>query len=352
MKLLNAFLSLFLLHQTNGQLACPDPLAHKYNITDGLTMHFDLVLNEANVTDGSIFCARIESSSTGWIGFGINPRIGQMLGAEAIIGIPANNTVKKYILRAKELDGVREMDEEDQTLMDTSITQDAEGRTTMSFTKYMFEDRYGIIPSDFVNSFIWALGSSNELGYHASRGNFGMDLLTTLSPVSAPPTTAAQASQAPSVAAGNITTEATSTSPTLAVVSSSPIMAVTASPALMGTAEGVQTTDSPAADVEATGAPVGADTTTSPTSAYVEVGSTSSPVAAVQATPSPVESTSVATSAPVANATTEDGLDFADVGDEVDAVASSERGTSGATSLTLGGLLLTAVMVLSYAMEF
>ena len=208
-------LSLLLPVLTHSKLSCPDPLlGHTFSINDDLTMLFDIVLNESNITDGSILCARFESLTTGWIGFGISPTE-KMIGAEAVIGVPADNTVKKYILFGKSVDAVTLMNEADQTLMDTSVTQDAEGRTTMSFTKYLFEDKYGIIPNNFINRFIWATGSTNELSYHgATRGNFGMDLLTTAPPVSSPPTAIAIKTSEP-------TSAPITSSPSLAVATSS-----------------------------------------------------------------------------------------------------------------------------------
>ena len=208
------YLSLLLPVLTHSKLSCPDPLGHTFSINDELTMLFDIVLNESNITDGSILCARFESLTTGWIGFGISPTE-KMIGAEAVIGVPADNTVKKYILFGKSVDAVTMMNEADQTLMDTNITQDAEGRTTMSFTKYLFEDKYGIIPNNFINRFIWATGSTNELSYHgATRGNFGMDLLTTAPPVSSPPTAIAIKTSEP-------TSAPIASSPSLAVATSS-----------------------------------------------------------------------------------------------------------------------------------
>eukprot|EP00956_Cyclotella_meneghiniana_P009074 scaffold12431_cov94-Cyclotella_meneghiniana.AAC.8 len=45
-----------------------------------------------------------------------------MIGAEAVIGVPADNTVKKYILFGKSVDAITMMNEADQTLMDTTVT--------------------------------------------------------------------------------------------------------------------------------------------------------------------------------------------------------------------------------------
>ena len=202
-------------------VSCPDPLGHTYAINENLTMYFHVVLSEPDIYDSSILCTRFESLSDGWIGFGISPTKG-MVGAEAIIGSPASNTVKKYMLLGKDVSMVTEMDDANQTLMDTSIVQDEEGKTTMTFSKYLFEDKYGIIPNDFINSFIWATGSTDDLSYHGStRGSFGMDLSTTLSPISTPET------RMPSLAVANGTS-----APLIAGdVTLSPSMSVTTSPA-------------------------------------------------------------------------------------------------------------------------
>jgi hypothetical protein len=97
-----------------------------------------------------------------------------MVGAEAVIGLPDDGSVKKYMLNAKSLDAVVEMDGADQTLMDTSITQE-NGMTIMSFTKYLDEGQYGIEVGS--NTFIFAVGNSNILDYHGERGSFTIDLV-------------------------------------------------------------------------------------------------------------------------------------------------------------------------------
>lgn len=353
-----------------SQLSCPDPLGHEYTVNDELTMYFDVVLNESNVTDGSVFCARFESLSTGWIGFGISPTK-EMIGAEAIIGVPADGTVKKYILSGKDVSMVTEMDASDQTLMDTSVTQDAEGRTIMSFTKYMFEDKYGIIPSDFINSFIWATGSSNELGYHTARGNFGMDLLTTLAPVSSPSGIAVE-TDAHSISAGNLTLSESSApsvaaiavgespSPSVAVTTSfgategkDPVPVTSSAPTMIDTSD-VGGVSSPPTMIDAvatsTGSPVVADLFSEPPAANAQ--STGSTAATTLATESGGEAAVVTTAAPVEmNATeevTDDGMgDDAqnDVGFSVDG---SEEDNSSAFMKT-SGFLLAASAVLGFA---
>ena len=274
-------------------------------------MFFDIVLNESNITDGSILCARFESLTTGWIGFGISPTE-KMIGAEAVIGVPADNTVKKYILFGKSVDAITMMNEADQTLMDTSVTQDAEGRTTMSFTKYLFEDKYGIIPNDFINRFIWATGSTNELSYHgATRGNFGMDLLTTAPPVSSAPITA---------------------SPSLAVTTSS------------GATEGRDNaTPAPSVSVDLTSSDVGVPSTTSKSpmapdlfspAPYAEVQAAESIVATVESTEETIKVS--AEEEDLAITKKEEGTaETTDI-----SVDGAEKGTSGAKSFKMSALLI------------
>ncbi|KAL7481470.1 hypothetical protein ACHAW6_007153 [Cyclotella cf. meneghiniana] len=165
MKFHAALLTLTLVGRSRGQ--CPAELTGVESITSTLTMYYALVLSDS---EPGIFCARFESQSEAWLGWGINPS-GEMIGGEAVIGLPDEGTVRKYNLFDESMEGVVEMDDALQTLMDTSIVQE-NGTTIMSFAKYLEEDQYGIFDSGLPNSFIWAVGSSNALGYHPERGNF------------------------------------------------------------------------------------------------------------------------------------------------------------------------------------
>ena len=109
--------------------------------------------------------------------------------------------------------------------------------TIMSFAKYLDEDQYGIFESGSPNSFIWAVGSSNALGYHADRGNFQLEFES----------------------AG-----ASSTSSSVASVTTPPFLATTAANATMGFIDGVITmAPTPSATEDSTGMP--ASTTGIPT---------------------------------------------------------------------------------------
>ena len=71
---------------------------------------------------------------------------------------------------------VTPMPEDQQTLKDTSISVE-NGVTTMKFTKIM-KEAGEIEISTGVNTFLWAYGSSNTLGYHAGRDPFDINLLS------------------------------------------------------------------------------------------------------------------------------------------------------------------------------
>ncbi|KAL7489101.1 hypothetical protein ACHAW6_014692 [Cyclotella cf. meneghiniana] len=165
MKLSAAICTLALLGQSNGQ--CPSELTGVESITSTLTMYYSLILSGS---EPGILCARIESATESWLGWGINPS-GEMIGGEAVIGLPDQGTVRKFMLNDESMEGVVEMEDAAQTLMETSIVQE-NGMTIMSFAKYLDEDQYGIAASGSANSFIYAIGSSNTLGFHADEGNF------------------------------------------------------------------------------------------------------------------------------------------------------------------------------------
>lgn len=67
------------------------------------------------------------------------------------------------------------MPDNQQTLIDASVTVDEDGNTLLRFTKIMAEpDEIEISP--FNNIMIWAYGSSDTLAYHAARGSFDINL--------------------------------------------------------------------------------------------------------------------------------------------------------------------------------
>ena len=97
-----------------------------------------------------------------------------MEGGEGIIGLPDDGTVQKYTLGNNPR--VELMPDSQQTLMSTSITQEG-GKTIMEFAKYLSEPGEHEINPNGKNTFLYALGSGNSLGYHgANRNPFTVEL--------------------------------------------------------------------------------------------------------------------------------------------------------------------------------
>jgi len=112
----------------------------------------------------------------GWVGFAISGT-GQMIGSEAIIGLPDTGEVLKYNLNAQNTAGVVPMPDSQQTLIDARIEQDR-GRTTLVFTKILVEEDEIPIEATGQNIFLTAFGSGNTLGVHASREPYTLNLET------------------------------------------------------------------------------------------------------------------------------------------------------------------------------
>ena len=174
----------------------------------------------------------LEYVGEAWLGFAFSEEP-IMVPNTAIIGLPDEDTVEKYFLQSRSLDGVTPLAEEQQTLSGTSISQ-VDGITTLTFTKPLVEDGEVAVAVGDVR-FNWAIGFSNDLNVHALRGSVvapfaaclvmeGTEAPTAAPPVALPSPTAAP-NQAPtnlptsSPTVGNVLAEA---SPTDSPVTQSP----------------------------------------------------------------------------------------------------------------------------------
>lgn len=140
------------------------------------------------VAGKTLLTSRITFAGIGWVGWGIpTSAAGQMIGSDAVIGLPdlpnSRTNPGKYSLNAKGLAGVVLDPVVEQDLIDSSIVQTDED-TTMTFT-YILNQRVtnSVVVDGGMNTFIWAYGFSNTLGYHRNRGSFETDF-------SCPPTQA------------------------------------------------------------------------------------------------------------------------------------------------------------------
>jgi len=110
-----------------------------------------------------------------WVSIGFSDNRGNMVGSEAVVGLPRSGEVKKYSLTSIIQSGVVPMPEQQQTLIDPSIVQE-EGTTTMQFTKILEEaDEIQILIGP--NTFIGAFGFDNSFFMHEARGSFSVDLV-------------------------------------------------------------------------------------------------------------------------------------------------------------------------------
>eukprot|EP00578_Thalassiosira_sp_NH16_P006910 CAMPEP_0181118094 /NCGR_PEP_ID=MMETSP1071-20121207/22887_1 /TAXON_ID=35127 /ORGANISM="Thalassiosira sp., Strain NH16" /LENGTH=273 /DNA_ID=CAMNT_0023202555 /DNA_START=146 /DNA_END=967 /DNA_ORIENTATION=+ len=228
--------------------SCPSTLDASHKVNDMITMYYAIVPSDPADADNGLLCARMEYEGDQWVGLGISAD-GKMVPSRAIIGLPDDNSVRKYALNGMSPDLVVPAEEDRQTLMDTSIVQ-SDGMTTMSFARMLVEEDEIEIKASGENIFIYARGSANSpLAYHGGgdehRGVFRVDFKAE---EEAPPpveddagdvaTTGATAAAA--AAAGDATTVAA----TAAAADATSTAATTAAPG----AEGTTTTATTAPD--------------------------------------------------------------------------------------------------------
>ncbi|CAM9438495.1 unnamed protein product [Scytosiphon promiscuus] len=194
-----------------------------------------------------------------------------MIGSDAVIGLPGNDSVMEYDLTGKSVDEVIVFDTQDIT--ETSVTQDDTG-TTISFTRPLAPggDKQSIssTPGD-ITAFIYAVGTSNDLEYHGPDGSSGfrLDVFCGSGAADIVPRT-------PSPIVGGDITEAPTAAPTAASTAASTAanstMAPGATPAPSGadgSRGGIGTSDAP------TPAPAVGDAPTAPGTAPETAGPSS-----------------------------------------------------------------------------
>lgn len=114
-----------------------------------------------------------------WLGVAFTAGNSQMVGSDAVIGLPDTGEVLKYAMRSQVPDGVVPLPEAQQTLIETSVVQE-EGVTRMQFTKILEEvGENPIIIGN--NTFLAAYGFDNQLFLHERRDSFTVDLVAGVS---------------------------------------------------------------------------------------------------------------------------------------------------------------------------
>jgi len=163
----------------NGNSDNPD-YTHMVSLENDKSILFYYKLSNDDDEKKSL-SAQILYKGKGYVSWANSPT-GMMVYSEAVIGLPDQpisvSNPGKYALTTLEDDGVNLM--ASQTLINSNITQD-DTTTILSFTKLLDEDGELPINPNAVNTFTWAIGTENELGYHIKRSSFQIDLSKTCS---------------------------------------------------------------------------------------------------------------------------------------------------------------------------
>lgn len=148
------------------------------SITEKLRVNYVVNVDEKDPSKG-VFSAEMIYQGEAWLGLA-HSESGSMMGSMAILGLPdapVAHQVQKYLLGSStERNGIPQaLPALQQTLLDTSLAQDG-GNTIMRFTKLLSEPNEQTINPNWQNTFLFAYGSSNFLGYHEKRGVLALDL--------------------------------------------------------------------------------------------------------------------------------------------------------------------------------
>jgi DOMON domain len=150
---------------------------------------------------------QLEYAGIGWLGFAFTAKP-IMLPNTAVIGLPDAATVQKYDLQGRVVTQIVPLQER-QTLTNATIEQ-VDGKTTLTFTKPLVEDTELAVAAG-PTLFNYAIGGSNQLAYHLTRGSATVTLTECLAvgttaapaqPTTSPPSSAP--TKAPTAGAGGI----------------------------------------------------------------------------------------------------------------------------------------------------
>jgi len=155
--------------------------AYSVQLTPSVSFHY-----KHNNLGHFVGMLHFTGGSNAWLAVGFS-RDGQMLGSKAIIGTPGNHPVV-YDLKSRDSDlsGIvpAPLQEANQITTETgdsptmsgwTHTSDVNGTTTLRFNvPSLMEEIPGMHHQQIIN-FIFAVGSSETLGFHRHRGSFRLD---------------------------------------------------------------------------------------------------------------------------------------------------------------------------------
>ena len=155
--------------------SCPEELPGQVQLTGS-----DLIFHYGILHDEGVLCGKLESKSKAWVAFGAQPEGKKsMVGAHAVIALPTDKTVQQYMLNSKSEDnsGINLLSEGDQTLTETSVTQEG-GGTVARFKQPL---NFNGLKLTSKNVYMLALGKSNDLGFHKNKGFVTLDFEKNIS---------------------------------------------------------------------------------------------------------------------------------------------------------------------------
>jgi hypothetical protein len=120
----------------------------------------------------------LEYEGAGWLGFGPSPT-GAMVGSTVIIGLPGTGqNPLEYNMQGKTLETISPP--VPLVLPERAIIIEAGKKTVLRFVKVLDVDSPNgngtSITASGMNTFVFAVGTSNELAYHKHRGSFRINL--------------------------------------------------------------------------------------------------------------------------------------------------------------------------------
>lgn len=122
-------------------------------------IHLDYVVSQ------DLFRGRVTYEGLGWVGLAVSPN-GQMVGSHAVIGLPNDDSVRRYYLGGYSLDQVTVAQEDQQGLVLGEVVQN---NTHTVLTLELSLESFAIDPFGNENHFLLAAGSSNDLYHHAAK---------------------------------------------------------------------------------------------------------------------------------------------------------------------------------------
>ncbi|CAN0204815.1 unnamed protein product [Scytosiphon promiscuus] len=146
-------------------------LDYQYEVspTDGFTIRWSIDVGDETIS------FQVVSAAAAWTGIGFSSD-GMMVGSDAVVGLPDDVSVLEYEMTGKSVEDVVPFDVQDIT--DGSVSQDASGETTLTFTRPLSPggDKQAIstTPGDTA-IFIYSYGTDNTLAYHDSSGTVVVD---------------------------------------------------------------------------------------------------------------------------------------------------------------------------------